>query len=221
MIYIAHKKSKLDNLKLKYPNAHIMDLTSKAREPYIKFSPFYPHGRIPVPFSSGTFAESVEGIWQGLKVFENEGIDQSRFFIKNMKGLKRTIRVKGKILGHQKGVDGIELMKYLDARLDIYLPTYKYVLDEYLVEYVEKLTTASKTKDLVFLDYETNCLVGKNKPLSHAFLVKAYLEGNYPTRDNYSMLDEAISLIEKPKKSTQAVKSKTKVTDKTQQIKLF
>ena len=49
----------------------ILDLTSKAAEPWVRFSPFYPHGDIPVPFSAGRTAQSVEGIWQGLKVFES------------------------------------------------------------------------------------------------------------------------------------------------------
>lgn len=190
MIYIVNKRSKIENLKKKYPNAYIMDLTSKAREPYVYFSPFYPHGSIPIPFSLDNYAQTVEGIWQGLKVFKEEGIDQTKFSITNMQGLKRTVRTKGEVLGHQKGILNSELLGYLDARLDIYLPTYKYVLDNILSKTIEKFKSALLEKDLVFLDYETNTVIGSNKPISHAFLVKSYLENNYPDRANYKNVDE-------------------------------
>lgn len=60
--------------------------------PYIKFSPFYPHGNIPVPLSPGHTAASVEGIWQGLKVFQSAGIDLDTIEIATMKGSKSTVR---------------------------------------------------------------------------------------------------------------------------------
>ena len=207
MIYIANKKSKLDNLKKKYPNAYIMDLTSKAREPYLQFSPFYPHGDIPVPFSPNVSSQTVEGIWQGLKVFNEEGVDISKFDIANMKGLKRTVRTKGLVIGHQKGLNSNELLSYLDARLDIYLPSYKYILDNFMEGTIERLKTALKEKDIVFLDYETNFLVSISKPLSHAFLVKSYLENNYPERSNYLAVDEYYRnnvTLKKPIKKTRS-----------------
>jgi hypothetical protein len=55
----------------------------------VRFSPFYPHGGIPIPNSPGVFAQSVEGIWQGLKVFENEDVDPSRWQITDPRGIKR------------------------------------------------------------------------------------------------------------------------------------
>ena len=57
----------------------------------MRLSPFYPHGGIPVPFSEGYTATRVEGIWQGLKVFDNEDIDISMFLNETMKGIKRTV----------------------------------------------------------------------------------------------------------------------------------
>lgn len=52
----------------------IIDVTSKAQNEFVKFSPFYPIGGIPVPFTDD-IAVSVEGIWQGLKVFETADVD--------------------------------------------------------------------------------------------------------------------------------------------------
>ena len=51
MIYIENKKKKEKTLLAKYPNAKIIDVTSKAQTALVKLSPFYPHGEIPVPFS--------------------------------------------------------------------------------------------------------------------------------------------------------------------------
>ena len=72
MIIIESKRKKLENIFKKYPGAIIADVTSQAKDGLVRLSPFYPHGDIPVPFSEGYTATSAEGIWQGLKVFENE-----------------------------------------------------------------------------------------------------------------------------------------------------
>ena len=82
---------------------------------------------------------SVEGIWQGLKVFEHYGIDVQMFRNATMKNLKRTVRRFGKPLGHRKGVTGNELLNYIDARMQIYVPAYKWVLENMAQEQVNKL----------------------------------------------------------------------------------
>ena len=46
-------------------------------------------------------SESVEGLYQGLKVFEFSGIDTNKFSIRNGKNLiRRKVRKLGKFLGH-------------------------------------------------------------------------------------------------------------------------
>ena len=181
MLIIESKKKKLEPLKKEYPNAMIIDVTSHAEDEFVKFSPFYPHCGIPVPFSEGKEAASVEGIWQGLKVFEDADIDRKMFSIRDMKNIKRTTRKYGPCLGHRKGVKGEELLGYLEARKTIYLPTYKWVLDNKLQDLVKALRIISKNKQVVLLDYETNADINDaKKPLSHASLIKAFIEGNYP-----------------------------------------
>ncbi len=168
----------------KYPNAIIADVTSHAKDSLVKLSPFYPHGGIPVPFSDNMTAECVEAIWQGLKVFESADVDVSMFQNGTMQNIKRTVRKFGKPLGHRKGVNGMELLGYIEARKLIYIPTYKWVLENKVQNIIERLKEASQTKDIVLLDYNTNCDVDDpKKPLSHAFLVKAYVEGIYPFGD--------------------------------------
>ena len=181
MIIIESKRKKMETLEKEYPDAMIIDVTSHGQDEFVKVSPFYPHGGIPVPFTEGLVAVSVEGIWQGLKVFEDYDIDTSLFSKRDMKNLKRTTRRFGPMRGHRKGVHGEELLGYLTARKLIYLPCYKWVLENKLQKLVTAIRIISKNKPVVLLDYNTNPDVyNPKKPLSHASLIKAYIEGNYP-----------------------------------------
>lgn len=181
MIVIESKKKSIDTIKKQYADAYIIDVTSHATDQFVKLSPFYPNGGIPIPFSPMKTSASVEGIWQGLKVFESEGIDSKMFGVKNMKNIKRTTRKFGKCLGHQKGVDSEELLGYIEARKLIYLPSYKWVLENRCADLVKIIRIIAQKKTVVLLDYDTNADVwDPKKPLSHASLIKAYIEGNYP-----------------------------------------
>ena len=184
MIIIESKRKKPATILKKYPDAILADVTSGAKDGLRKLSPFYPHYDIPVPFSEGYTATCVEAVWQGLKVFEGSDVDTSLFQNDTMKGLKRTVRRFGKPLGHRKGVNGKELLGYIEARKQIYIPTYKWVLEHKVADIIERLREASRTKTIVLLDYDTNADVeNAKKPLSHASLIKAYAEGIYPYGD--------------------------------------
>lgn len=185
MIVIENKRCKPETLYKKYgADAIIADVTSKAQDALAKLSPFYPHGGIPVPNSEGYTATCVEAIWQGLKVFETADIDTEMFRNGTMRNIKRTVRRFGKPLGHRYGVGSQELLSYIDARKRIYIPTYRWVLENKVMHIIERLREASKTKTVILLDYDTNADVDNpRKPLSHASLVKAYAEGIYPYED--------------------------------------
>lgn len=184
MIVIESKRRKTENILKEYPEAILADVTSQAKDGLIKLSPFYPHGGIPVPFSPGWTATCVEAVWQGLKVFEHADVDTEMFKNDTMKNLKRTVRRFGKPLGHSRGVDGTELLGYIEARKEIYVPTYRWVLEHKVQNIIERLREASRNKTIVLLDYNTNCDVDdSSKPLSHAYLIKAYVEGLYPYGD--------------------------------------
>src|SRR5574344_1675017 len=181
MILIESKKKKPENILKRHPNAILADVTSKATDDLVKLSPFYPHGDIPVPFSEGYTATCVEAIWQGLKVFETCDVDVSMFHNDTMRNLKRTVRKFGKPLGHRKGVKGTELLGYIEARKQIYIPTYKWMLEHKAANIIERLIEASKNKTIILLDYDTNADVDNpRKPLSHAALIKAYVDDTYP-----------------------------------------
>lgn len=216
MIIIESKRKKPATILKKYPDAIMADVTSSTpHEGLRKLSPFYPHGGIPVPFSEGGTATCVEAIWQGLKVFEGADVDTSLFQNDTMKGLKRTVRRFGKPLGHRKGVKGTELLGYIEARKQIYIPTYRWVLENKVANIIERLREASNCgKTIVLLDYDTNADVENDKkPLSHASLIKAYVEGIYPYGEKAPA--EAKKNIAPPKKK------KSKKIDNNIQLDLF
>lgn len=181
IITVESRRSKLATIEKRWPGAVIVDVTSKGPDPWVRFSPFYPHTGIPIPNTPGQTAASVEGLWQGLKVFEREDIDPAKWRITTMRGIKRSGRSRGTVLGHRFGLGSDVLLAYRDARYAIYLPAYRWVLENRLREEVQKLRKLLTVHSVVLLDYETNGDVDDlSSPLSHAALVKRHLEGNWP-----------------------------------------
>lgn len=164
-----------------YPGATVVDVTSKGPQPWVRLSPFFPHGGIPVPFTPEVTAQSVEGVWQALKVFEGEDVDRAKLDVKTMAGLKRTVRRSGPVRGHREGLAGERLLAYEEARRAIYLPTYRWVLEHRVQEEVAELKELSARGEVVLLDYTTNGDVADLRtPLSHAALIAAHLEDRWP-----------------------------------------
>lgn len=183
-------------IRREHPGATIVDLTSKSKSyigptraadnaadglPAVMFSPFFAHGGIPIPGYDGLKATCVEAVWQGLKVFQGEGVDFATFANATGRNLKRTVRRFGVPLGHMYLN---HLIGYLEARDRIYLPTYRYVLDN--VASVHQMAIwlrnrLERGEDFVFLDYNTNGdYRDSSSPLSHASLVRDYVMGRYP-----------------------------------------
>lgn len=176
----SRRKSEATLRRLHGAEARLIDVTSRGEEPWVRFSPFFPHGAIPIPGAPGAFAESVEGIWQGLKCFERAGVDPSKFANRTGRDLKRTTRKHGAVRGHRYGLDG-PLLPYVEARERIYLPAYRFILEQRLAGPLQELCQLVAAGPVVLLDYETNGDVKDTRsPLSHASLVAAYLEGRWP-----------------------------------------
>lgn len=135
-LIVESRRNSPATLEKRHPGAAIIDVTSRGEDPWVRFSPFYPHGEIPVPLSPGVMGASVEGIWQALKVFEKCDVDLNKLSVTSMKGIKRSVRTNGRVLGHRVGISGpgpgpgpaesgTRLLPYLEARLQIYLPAYQ------------------------------------------------------------------------------------------------
>ena len=226
MIHVANKKRKIEKIAEEFPGAIILDITSTSKTRYAQIlSPFYPHMNIPIPFTEGITATCVEAVWQGLKVFKGADVDFATFKNDTMQGLKRTVVKYGKPLGHRKGAYGTELLGYFEARMLIYLPTYKWVLDNIPAVHniVERIKNKSETQDIVLLDYNTNIdFRDITKPISHAGLVKLYIEGNYPGGLEGYMPMSPEELEEKKRLAIEQKKTRNKKNNQTSQtLKLW
>lgn len=180
-MYVASRRRSAASIATAHPGAVVIDVTSRAPEPWVRLSPFYPHGGIPVPLTPGATSQSVEGIWQALKVFEGADVDPAKLHVTAMKGLKRTVRRYGPVLGHRAGLGDGPLLPYETARRRIYLPSYRWVLEHRAAELITELRGRSRDGDVVLLDYTTNGDVADTSaPLSHAALVGRYVGDTWP-----------------------------------------
>lgn len=157
-----------------------LNVTSKTADDELRqLSPFYPVGDIPidrfVPDLKGETSESVEGLWQGLKVFEKADHDPTKFTIKDMKNLKRTSRKFGRVLGHYQGPTE-SYLNYADARRHLYIPLYRWVLSNRVKPIVESriVKEIMKGNAIIFRDFNTNGDPDVPKVLSHAQVLKQY-----------------------------------------------
>ena len=181
-IRVASRRRSAASLAAAFPAARIIDVTSKGPQPWVRMSPFYPHGGIPVPLSGDAVSQSVEGIWQALKVFQGCDVDTGKLTITSMTGLKRTVRKHGPVLGHRAGLTGEHLLPYEQARRRIFLPAYRWVLEHRVADLVSELRTAAAEGDVVLLDYTVNGdVTDTTSALSHAALIGLYVTDQWPS----------------------------------------
>ncbi|KUL34425.1 DUF6939 family protein [Actinoplanes awajinensis] len=180
-VRVASRRRKPESVQAEFPGATVLDVTSRAAEPWVRLSPFFPHGDIPVPFTPGTVSASVEGVWQALKVFEQADVDPAKLTVTSMTGLKRTVRRFGPVRGHRAGLHGQELLPYETARRLIYLPTYRWVLEHRTTDLIDQIRQHAD-EGVVLLDYTTNNdPADPTSPLSHAALIAHHITGTWPS----------------------------------------
>jgi hypothetical protein len=145
----------------------VYDVSSYADEPFCRLSPMWAHGGIPVPGLERVTSDSVEGIWQGLKVIR--GKTAPRYF--RGRGQKRG----GKPSGHQFGD---KLLGLVEARWKIYRPAYEWMLEqridpELLQTFIDR---AFAGEPQLFHDLGDNGDVNNtSEALAHASLLVQYL----------------------------------------------
>lgn len=142
-----------------------IDVSSYARDGWRVLSPRFPHGNIPIPGDVGV-STTVEGIWQGLKYFENIGIDRSLFTTRKPK--KR----RGRPLGHS--YEG-GLLDLVTARRLIYVPSYRWIIEHnpQAAEKFEELRSlaSNEKQDVYVYDFDSNGDLQVNRPYAHAALL--------------------------------------------------
>jgi hypothetical protein len=127
---------------------------------------------------------SVEGVWQALKVFDRSDVDPTKLAVTTMTGLKRTVRRHGPVRGHRAGLHGQTLLDYQSARRQIYLPSYRWMLEHGVPDLVDELGRLAVAQGVVLLDYTTSGdPADPSSPLSHAALIARYLIDQWPSAD--------------------------------------
>lgn len=155
---------------LKREGKRVVDVSSRASPPYNYLSPFYPHGNIPVPGLPEEVSDSVEGIWQGLKLAR--GCINSEFF--KGQGRKRRCRPEG----HK--YNG-EILGYRTARSLIYLPSYRWMVYNCPLarEAAVDLMWLGMKDDVFLHDVEENGDIEDiSSPLAHAAVLAELLNEN-------------------------------------------
>lgn len=145
----------------------VFDVSSYAEPPFCELSPMWVHGGVPVPGLSGETSDTVEGVWQGLKVIRGE--TAPRYF--RGPGAKRG----GKPSGHRFGT---KLLGVVDARRLIYVPTYEWVIENRVapavIERFVEAALAGVTQH--FHDVGDNGDPSDpDQPLAHAAVLVRYL----------------------------------------------
>jgi hypothetical protein len=149
------------------PGAVVHDVSSYADYPLCTLSPLWEHGGIPVPGQPGVTSDSVEGVWQGLKVIR--GKTAPRLF--RGRGQKRGGKPAGHLLGDR-------LLGLADARLRIYVPTYEWMVENRVEPAVIEgfLATARRGEVQFFHDLSDNADVSNpDEGLAHAAVLVRYL----------------------------------------------
>lgn len=159
MIILESKKDNLQKIVKMNPEVIIADVTINSNNALKRLSPSFEWGNIPVP-NTFLYAPSVEAVWNELRIAEND---------------KDVYRI---------GCGGRVVYDYIKARKKIFIPTYRWMLENNAAEIIKRMRVANRDKTVVLYDGEDNYdIENPSKPLSHAYLVKAYVEGLSPYED--------------------------------------
>lgn len=102
-----------------------VDVSGKGAGEWAVLAPTFAHGDIPVPGLAGVTSKTVEGIWEGLKRFENEG--ENLALLETDKPKKRKLTdAGGKFLGWAYGSE--TLKDEIEARQKIFIPAYTWMV---------------------------------------------------------------------------------------------
>lgn len=145
-----------------------INVSSHGSGTYKKFSPFSHDAkhRIPVPGNEQMRSDSVEGIWQGLKIISGS----TDLSLLSGRPAKRHEIPEGHLFGE-------DTLNYQDAREKVYVPAYIYhAVNNALPTAKEDLETRLMSGPIILYDVESNGAIHDlSKPYSHAALLAKLL----------------------------------------------
>ena len=156
-----------------------INVSSYGHRPYNRFSPFtYSQDfRIPVPGQDELYSNSVESIWQGLKVIDGS-VDFELF-------TKKPKKRKGNVEGH---LFNGSMLDIVSARKEIYKPAYFNYLDNYVSDNIKEdlisicLKDPRYPDDVFLYDVEDNLDIETDRPLAHSIFASEYMDKYFQKR---------------------------------------
>jgi hypothetical protein len=147
-----------------------IDVSSKSPE-WNVLSASYAHGDIPVPGMPGTYAQTVEGIWEGLKQFQFVGEDLSLLESEKPKKRRQT-EDSGSLTGYSYA--GKTINDEIEARRRIFIPVYTWMVKNAPAARAkfDELVDLARTNTLHIHDGGENGNVGDEaRPYAYAALL--------------------------------------------------
>lgn len=153
-----------------------VDVSCTSTDPtFRRFSPIHPHGPLPVPGLADAVSWTVEGAWNGLKVFEGEGIDASRFSVRAKKRSafqRRAGGARGSLVGF---LHGGRLVSAAEAAAAVYEPCYARCIAEHLRAETAFLVALVREGNRVALLDSCPAADDEEAAPSHAHVLRAHL----------------------------------------------
>lgn len=149
------------------PDVVSIDVSAKTGPEWAVLTPGFDHGDIPVPGMAGTTSRTVDGIWEGLKRFENQGEDLTLLDATKPKKRKLTTAT-GRLVGYV--YQGEALKDEVEARKRIWLPAYVWMIEHCPAAKAkfDELVEMARTQTIHLYDTEENADVHDPRPLAHA-----------------------------------------------------
>lgn len=151
-----------------FPGAVVLDVTEDGLMG--KLDPGYPVGWIGVPGMEGEYGLSLKGIWEGLKVYENRDVRDSKWWRnERLLGKERWFKCYGKLIGVRIG----DTVMDLERGKEFFEVMYERMLRERFGRDVEIIRKESMKRIVVLLDYEEG---DDRKWIDHAGILKSVVE---------------------------------------------
>lgn len=166
MIGIENIYSSESDIRSAYPDAVIIDTVSvSTTNHFARLSPYYVHGDIAITYPEYARGISINDLWQNLCVYH-----------KDENGDKLFVGIKGATYGTVYPVNV--------ARKKILATAYRWMLEHKAMDIINYLRWLKQHRNIVLLDTTMNYDMDDTMhPFSHAYLVKAYVEGLFPYED--------------------------------------
>lgn len=170
-------------------NTVLVDIRYYKRNPNAVFSPYFPIGDVPIRYSAPDTAVSLAAMMEGLRVSSSaKAINLDRFSENNYFRLKED--AKRQTIGFLRGAYGTKILSSTEAFQCLLIPTYKWILEFKLNNYITSLRKINETKKILIIEYSNK--TPYDGEYTTGELLRSYILGIPPYED---VFDEVVTYI--------------------------